>query len=361
MWGHLSFSLLALYRKQTSYISSYFSVVSAVAETHSFVSNGSPSRPLRVLSITSPKNSPWTPTGGELLRKLHLSWEKCVHMWAMGWKCLCETSSHCCSNCWPLKVEARNGGKTEGNLREEKSFSGQAPLPLTVSNLKPCLDFLSELSVPRQLTACLVYHSVFSLNWWTSCSAASVLSCMIQISCFSCDLMYVDSFLYIFFISALLKIFKQAQNLLSCAVQGSCDEDIIQWMIVSQLHHDPCSCGLNLAAPVILGLTHNPWPMDEITKIISLITWFCFASLSQWPLRYPFYSKHNSLHPYWRPWTFFLLSAAFPKLSWLKGLTGVSLYICYKLYKLYCRELERRWPCIWGEHNSPAFLTGGNL
>lgn len=194
-------------------------------------------------------------------------------------------------------------------------------------------------------------HVPLPLSWaaWYRYHVSPVISCMLT------------AFSTFFFISALLKIFKQAQNLLSCAVQGSCDEDIIQWMIVSQLHHDPCSCGLNLAAPVILGLTHNPWPMDEITKIISLITWFCFASLSQWPLRYPFYSKHNSLHPYWRPWTFFLLSAAFPKLSWLKGLTGVSLYICYKLYKLYCRELERRWPCIWGEHNSPAFLTGGNL
>lgn len=80
------------------YTHTYFSVISAV-------SNVSPSCPLRVLSITYPKNliqrqrkmPPWTPAGGELLRKLHLSREKCVHMWVVGWKCLYETSSHSCS------------------------------------------------------------------------------------------------------------------------------------------------------------------------------------------------------------------------------------------------------------------------
>ncbi len=124
----------------------------------------SSSRSFLCLSITSPKtqtaavkNSPWNLTGGELLRKLHLSWEKCVHMWAIRWKCLHETSSHSCSNCWPLKVEASNGGKTEGTLGEEKSFSGhpsQKSAPQL--SLTPIVLAWTSSQSPVHLTAHLV-------------------------------------------------------------------------------------------------------------------------------------------------------------------------------------------------------------
>lgn len=75
-------------------------------------------------------------------------------------------------NCWPLKVQASNGGKTEGNLGEEKSFSGHLSQknqpPPTVWNLDSArLDFLSEI----------VYHHLACLNWWTS---SFVFSCVIH-------------------------------------------------------------------------------------------------------------------------------------------------------------------------------------
>lgn len=104
--NHLSAEPVEMKSRSSSpavYIHPY---LSALAE--SFVCNLSPSCPLPSHTpkpqTGAMRNTPRTTSGGELLRKLHLSREKCVHMWAMGWKCLFETSSHSCSNCWPQRI-----------------------------------------------------------------------------------------------------------------------------------------------------------------------------------------------------------------------------------------------------------------